>query len=67
LPWDHAAGILFLNEAGGMAARPDGRAYSPTQDERGLIGAASPALFEAMAELVIQSNWYAPQPKLGAV
>ncbi len=58
LSWDHAAGILFLNEAGGVAARPDGRAYTPTQHERGLIGAASPALFETMAELVRQTDWY---------
>lgn len=58
LPWDHAAGILFLNEAGGLAARPDGRAYMPTQDERGLIGASSRALFDTMAELVVQTDWY---------
>ena len=58
LPWDHAAGILFLNEAGGMAARPDGRPYAPTQDERGLIGAASPALFEAMAERLQDADWF---------
>ena len=25
--WDHAAGVLFLNEAGGKAARPDGSPY----------------------------------------
>ena len=59
LPWDHAAGILFLNEAGGMAARPDGRVYAPTQDDRGLIGAASPALFEAMAEQLKNADWFA--------
>ena len=59
LPWDHAAGILFLNEAGGMAARPDGRAYAPTQDERGLIGAASPALFEAIVERLKDADWFA--------
>lgn len=58
LPWDHAAGILFLNEAGGMAARPDGRPYAPTQAERGLIGAASPALFEQMAERLAAIQWF---------
>lgn len=51
LPWDHAAGVLFVNEAGGKAARPDGRPYRVDQiGERGLIGAATPALFSAMAE-----------------
>ncbi len=59
LPWDHAAGILFLNEAGGMAARPDGRAYAPTQNERGLIGAASPALFEGMLQQLLNIDWFA--------
>ena len=29
LPWDHAAGALLLNEAGGKAARPDGRPFRP--------------------------------------
>lgn len=27
LPWDHAPGVLFLEEAGGVATRPDGSAY----------------------------------------
>lgn len=50
LPWDHAAGALFLNEAGGKCARPDGTAYRADEIERkGLIGAASPALFEDLA------------------
>jgi fructose-1,6-bisphosphatase/inositol monophosphatase family enzyme len=50
LPWDHAAGALFLNEAGGKCARPDGTPYRVDQfDRKGLIGAASLALFEALA------------------
>ena len=27
LAWDHAAGVLLLNEAGGKVARPDGQPY----------------------------------------
>ncbi len=51
LAWDHAAGVLFLNEAGGMAARPDGSAYRVDEQLRpGLIGAASPQLWEELAE-----------------
>jgi fructose-1,6-bisphosphatase/inositol monophosphatase family enzyme len=51
LPWDHAAGILFVNEAGGKAARPDGSPYRLADHASpGLIGAASPALWDAMAE-----------------
>ena len=50
LPWDHAAGVLWLNEAGGKAARPDGSPYLVNEhDRRGLIGAASPALWEEAA------------------
>jgi len=49
--WDHAAGILFLNEAGGKGARPDGSPYRVDQGERkGLLGAASPKLWDEMAE-----------------
>lgn len=50
LPWDHAAGVLFLNEAGGMAARPDGSAYRVDDYALpGLIGAATPRLWEELA------------------
>jgi fructose-1,6-bisphosphatase/inositol monophosphatase family enzyme len=48
--WDHAAGVLFLNEAGGKAARPDGSAYRVDEADRpGLLGAASPWLWEELA------------------
>ncbi|WP_417621595.1 inositol monophosphatase family protein [Parasphingorhabdus sp.] len=50
LPWDHAAGILFLNEAGGKCARWDGSAYRPADHEKGLLGAASPKLWDEAAE-----------------
>jgi len=51
LAWDHAAGVLFVNEAGGKAARPDGSPYLLDRHlEPGLIAAATPALWDAMAE-----------------
>jgi fructose-1,6-bisphosphatase/inositol monophosphatase family enzyme len=51
LAWDHAAGVLFVNEAGGKAARPDGRPYRVDEAHLpGLIGAASPALWDELAE-----------------
>ncbi len=50
LAWDHAAGILFLNEAGGKAARWDGSAYHPADKESGLLGASSSQLWDAAAE-----------------
>lgn len=50
LPWDHAAGVLFLNEAGGRAARMDGSPYRVDEHARaGLIGAANPALWDQIA------------------
>ncbi|NOW47005.1 fructose-1,6-bisphosphatase/inositol monophosphatase family enzyme [Novosphingobium sp. SG751A] len=49
LAWDHAAGVLFLNEAGGKAARFDGTPYRVDEDRRGLIGASSPALWDELA------------------
>ncbi len=55
LAWDHAAGVLFVNEAGGRAARPDGSPYRVDRHlDPGLIAAATPALFDAMAERLAQ-------------
>ncbi|RVU03895.1 inositol monophosphatase [Novosphingobium umbonatum] len=50
LAWDHAAGVLFLNEAGGKAAREDGSAYRVDDGRRGLIAAANPALWDDLAK-----------------
>ena len=51
LAWDHAAGVLWLNEAGGKAARADGSPYRVDGDVYGgLIGAATPELFDELAE-----------------
>ncbi|GAA0481413.1 inositol monophosphatase family protein [Parasphingorhabdus litoris] len=52
LPWDHAAGILFLNEAGGKAARWNGDPYRPADRRTGLLGASSPQLWDEAAELL---------------
>lgn len=55
LPWDHAAGALFVNEAGGKVARPDGRPYRVSEwDKPGLIGAATPRLWDEMATRLAQ-------------
>lgn len=50
LAWDHAAGALWLNEAGGRIARLDGSPYRVDETCRtGLVGAASPALWDELA------------------
>lgn len=51
--WDHAAGVLLLNEAGGKAARPDGRAFRVNEHlQPGLLGASTPQLWDDLAERV---------------
>lgn len=52
LPWDHAAGVLFLNEAGGKAARWDGSDYLPGDGRTGMLGASSPKIWNEAAELL---------------
>ena len=48
--WDHAAGVLFLNEAGGKAARYDGSPYRVDDQRDGLLAAATPALWDELTE-----------------
>lgn len=54
LAWDHAAGVLWLNEAGGKAARLDGSDYRvDEQDKPGLVGASSPAIWDEFVGRVL--------------
>jgi fructose-1,6-bisphosphatase/inositol monophosphatase family enzyme len=59
LPWDHAAGCLFLNEAGGRCARQDDSAYRVNSGRRGLIAAGDPEQWNAFVELLDRAG-YAP-------
>ena len=59
LPWDHAAGALFLNEAGGLCARQDGTPYRVDSKRKGMIAAATPALWEEFVARLEHSG-YAP-------
>jgi fructose-1,6-bisphosphatase/inositol monophosphatase family enzyme len=50
LAWDHAPGVLFVNEAGGKVARPDGRPYRVDEAHLpGLLAAANSRLWEQLA------------------
>jgi len=48
LPWDHAPGSLFLEEAGGGVRRPDGRRYDVASDGFGLVAARTPQILEQL-------------------
>jgi fructose-1,6-bisphosphatase/inositol monophosphatase family enzyme len=52
LAWDHAPGALFLSEAGGRVARPDGRDYAVGQTGFGLLAAATPRLWNEAAAIL---------------
>ncbi|MGC4252335.1 MAG: inositol monophosphatase family protein [Sphingobium sp.] len=54
LPWDHAAGTLFLNEAGGCCQRLDGSPYRVGDQRRGLLGASSPRLWDMAADTLFR-------------
>ena len=43
LPWDHAAGVLFLEEAGGFARYLDGSSFDPTSTRTGLLATRTEA------------------------
>ena len=51
-PWDHAAGALFVEEAGGKVARLDGTPYRIDDPTTGLLAAASPALWAKAAAVL---------------
>ncbi|WP_274563624.1 inositol monophosphatase family protein [Streptomyces spiramyceticus] len=54
LPWDHVPGALLLTEAGGVAHRPDGTAYRPTDAERGLLAAADAHSWRTVHAILMQ-------------
>ena len=59
LPWDHAAGSLFLNEAGGTCLRLDGTPYRVDDGRRGMVGAANRELFDQLV-VRLSAAGYAP-------
>ncbi|MFV1919370.1 inositol monophosphatase family protein [Sphingomonas sp. MJ1 (PH-R8)] len=52
LPWDHAAGVLFLTEAGGHVTHWDGSSYRVGSDRAGLLAAADVRLWEVAADVL---------------
>lgn len=52
-PWDHAAGVLLLAEAGGHTARLDGRPYQATGREEGVLSVSNPESWERIKNYLI--------------
>lgn len=52
-PWDHAAGWLLHQEAGGYSAHFDGSPYKPTHRDGGLLLAPDEASWEEVRKLLL--------------
>ncbi len=52
MPWDHAAGVLLWQEAGGVVRLLDGTAYSPMLQRGDLLMTTSEPLWRDMATLL---------------
>ncbi len=55
-PWDHAPGWLLHREAGGYAAQLDGRPYSPTRVDGGLICAPDQASWQDIRDTLLGAD-----------
>lgn len=53
LPWDHAAGALFVTEAGGLVTHWDGSPYRVGGRGTGVLAAASESLWEQAATVLL--------------
>jgi len=56
LPWDHAAGVLILIEAGGRALRLDGSPYVPADPAKGLLVASNPGIWSTVHDLLLRGG-----------
>lgn len=55
-PWDHAAGVLLLREAGGYSARLDGNPYRSTDRVQGLLSATDPDSWSRIRNFLTASD-----------
>lgn len=57
-PWDHAAGVLIHEEAGGYSAMIDGTPYNPAvQNNRGILSAPSKTVWEKVHALADKAHF----------
>jgi fructose-1,6-bisphosphatase/inositol monophosphatase family enzyme len=52
LVWDHAPGVLLLQEAGGVAARLDGTRYRPADPSGAILLAQTPEIWDEVAAVL---------------
>ena len=52
LPWDHAAGMLIVHEAGGLGSFLDGGVYDPRITDRPVLAASTPQAWQTVHEVV---------------
>lgn len=52
LPWDHAAGMLIVHEAGGLGGFLDGGVYDPRITDRPVLAAATAQAWHTVREVV---------------
>lgn len=56
LPWDHTAGVLLVEEAGGLARRFDGSRYDPTDERNGLLIAANEEIWTTVQQVLMPTG-----------
>jgi fructose-1,6-bisphosphatase/inositol monophosphatase family enzyme len=59
MPWDHLAGCLIVEEAGGYMRRLDGTPYRVTDVEGGLLVATDEASWQALHDTLFRLETYA--------
>jgi myo-inositol-1(or 4)-monophosphatase len=55
MPWDHLAGVLIHQEAGGYTARHDGSPYRPGETTGGILSAPNEDLWHEVLREVVQA------------
>lgn len=55
-PWDHAAGVLLLAEAGGYTALLDGKPYQATGREEGILSTTDPDSWERIKNYLMRAE-----------
>lgn len=55
LVWDHAPGVLIVQEAGGIVRRLDGTEYTPVDDRKGMLCANNPETWKSVQRTLMPS------------